>query len=264
MSLLHQSQYLTHFSTKLYLEAYYSNVESDYFRMRLLHEFFRKYSSKWNRGSARLLDFGGGPVILNYISAAPHVAEIVHAAYKDDERKEIELWKNDAEGAYGWNPHIMHVVSELEGLKGNDAWQERAALMRSKIKVVSCNIFDKHPIDPSENPNSFSIVCTSLCLEGACETVDGFKAGIKKLVRLLRLGGYITILFVEDQTYYYIGEEKWASLPISLAQVKEAVEEAGCVVLISERDPMPLKHFENPTYDDAKACVFLAAYKVKE
>ena len=63
----------------------------------------------------RLLDFGGGPVILNYISAAPHVAEIVHAAYKDDERKEIELWKNDAEGAYGWNPHIMHVVSELEG-----------------------------------------------------------------------------------------------------------------------------------------------------
>ena len=59
--------------------------------------------------------------------------------------------------------------------------------------------------------------------------MDDLKAGIKKLVKLLRLGGYITILFVEDQTYYYIGEEKWALLPISLAQVKKLWRRQGAL-----------------------------------
>ena len=55
-------------------------------------------------------------MILNYVSAAPYVAEIVHSAYTDDERKEIKLWKDDAVGAYNWNPYIKQVVSEIEGL----------------------------------------------------------------------------------------------------------------------------------------------------
>ena len=50
----------------------------------------------------------------------------------------------------------------------------------------------------------------------------------------------------------------------SVSQLKEALEEAGCVVLMSERDPTPIHHIENPTLTDYKACVFIAAYKVKE
>ena len=267
MSLIHQSQYSTRFSAKQFIEMYYSCDEQDWlnhFRRKIFHEFFKKYHSKWDGKCAKLLDFSGGPVILDYISAAPYVAEIVHAAHTEGERREIELWKNDSEGAYDWNPHIKHVVGEIEGLEGDVAWQERAALIRSKIKVVGCNIYDEHPITQNEEHNSFSIIMTSLSLESACETYDDFKAGIKKLVKLLRLGGYIVILFLEGKSFYFIGQDKWATLPVSLTQVKEAVEEAGCVILMSERDPMPLQFVENPTFSDAKACVFLAAYKVRD
>ena len=46
--------------------------------------------------------------------------------------------------------------------------------------------------------------------------------------------------------------------------MKEAVEEAGCVVLMSERDPTAIKDIENPIFTDQIASLFLAAYKVKK
>ena len=61
-----------------------------------------------------------------------------------------------------------------------------------------------------------------------------------------------------------MGEKKLPLLPLSLAQVKEAVEEAGCVVLMSERDPTAIKDIENPILTDQIASIFVAAYKVKK
>ena len=244
---------------------YYSRSWRDRpsFRSALFNKFFQKYSCKWDKSSAKLLDFSGGAVICNYISAAPYVAEIVHSAYIEEERIELELWVSDSDGAHNWNFYIQHAVSVIEGQEGENAWQNRAALLRSKIKVVSCNIEDEHPIGLSKEESQFSIICTSLALEAACKTYADFKSGVQKLVELLRLGGYITIFFVEGETFYYVGDTRFDVLPISLEQVKEAVEEAGCVVLMSEHDPMPISHLENPTLSDEIAYTFLAAYKVK-
>ena len=267
MSCTENSEYVASFSAKLYLQGYYSSVGQDWttkFRLKVIREFFQKYHSKWDRSSARLLEFSGGPVIANYISAAPHVGEIVHSAHTEGERRELELWKNNAEGAHDWLPFIKHIVSDVEGLQGEAAVQERITLLRSKItKIVSCNIHDKNPVDIEEG-EKFSIVCSSFALEVACKTYDEYKAGIKKLVKLLRLGGYIAILLAELETFYCVGKEKWSMLSVSMDQLKEALEEAGCVVLMSERDPASIHHIENPTITDDKACVFIAAYKVKE
>lgn len=265
MSLIQQSEYSSSFSAKVYLQMYYSKIEQDWisnFRKRIFNEFFQKYSCKWEKGSARLLDFSAGAVICNYISAAPHVAEIVHSAYTDDERREIELWMRNGEGAHDWNAYIKYAVNSIEGLEGDTAWKERVELLRMKMKVVSCNIYDDLPVSLTEDESRFSIICTSLALEAACKTIEDFKTGIKKLVNLLRVGGYIAILLVEDETYYVVGSNKWAVLPVSLTQLEEAVKEAGCIVLMSERDPSPIRDIENPTLSDERACVFLAAYKI--
>ena len=97
-------------------------------------------------------------------------------------------------------------------------------------------------------------------LEVACTTHEDFKAAIKNVVKMLRLVGYFVILFDEDETFYYVRGSKWAVLT---AQVQEALEETGCVVLMTERDPMPIESIENPIFFDGKAHVFLVAYKVK-
>ena len=76
---------------------------------------------------------------------------------------------------------------------------------------------------------------------------------------LIRLGGY-TILFLDEHlSFYCVGENKLAGLSLSLAQVKEAVKEAECVVLMSEHDPTPIKEIENPIFTDQIASLFLAA-----
>ena len=261
MSLIDRSQYLKCFSAKEYLRVYYSEKDwQSHFRGKLYNEFFKKYSSKWDMNNAKLLDFSGGAVILNYISAAPYVSEIVHSAYKEEERKQIELWKINAKNCHDWNPFIKYVVREIEG---DTAWQDRVEMLRSKIKIVSCNILEEHPLPLTEELNSFSVICTSFALEAACKTIDDFKSAIKKLVKVLRVGGYIAVLFAEDETFYIIGKDKWAILPISLAQVTEAVEDTGCVVVMSERDPTPLELIENPILFDGKAVGFIVAYKVK-
>ena len=213
MSVFQQSQYSICFNVKEYLEMYYRSVEQHYsnnFRLKIFKEFFQKYSAKWDENSARLLEFGGGAIILSYISAAPYVAEIVHAAYTEDERREIIKWKNDTQGAHDWTPAIKYAVAEIEGLKGDTAQEERVVLLCSKIKVCGCNIFDDHPVhvDPTEGEKLFSIISTSFVLESVCETYNDFKAGVRKLVRMLRLGGYIAILFFEEETYYTIGEDR--------------------------------------------------------
>ena len=82
---------------------------------------------------------------------------------------------------------------------------------------------DEHPITPADK--KFSIICTSLALEAACKTHDDFKASIKKLVKMLQIGGYLALVLVEEETFYFIGENKWVVLPLSLSQEKAAVEE---------------------------------------
>ena len=133
MSCTENSEYVASFSAKLFLQGYHSSVGQEWttkFCLKVFREFFQKYHSKWDRSSARL---SGGPVIANYISAAPHVGEIVHSAHTEGERRELELWKNNAEGAHDWLPYIKHIVSDVEGLQGEAAMQERITLLRSKI-----------------------------------------------------------------------------------------------------------------------------------
>ena len=225
------------------------------------YSFYAKYSCKWNLKTARLLEFGGGPVITSLISAVPYIDQITFAAYAENERKEIKLWKNREEGAHDWSSHFKHVVNEVEHIAGDDAWREREKLLRKRItSIIPCDIFSDSPLLVKQEP--FEIVTTSLCLEAACKTHPEYKEAIKKLVGLLKLGGFLLMFIVERQTFYVIGGKKWFCLYLTLEQVKEALVEAGTVILVAERDPAPMEQIQNPVVSDYKALVFVAAQKV--
>ena len=268
MTFFHGVDYRTHFSSKQFLQEYHSACEGDWtwvrhFRLRQRHNLFQRYSCKWDKDRAKYLEFGGAAVVVDLISAEPHVAEIVHAGYTQDERKELELWINKQEDAHDWTFAFQQVVGELER-KGDEAWKDREAALRSKIKIISCDIKQEHPIGPTEEPAPFTVISTSFCLEAACETFTEYKMAIKKLANLLKLGGYLIITGVEDETFYTIGQHKWSALPVTMEQVKEALVEAGFVVLMAEREPTSVESIQNPTISDGKALLFLAAYKVKD
>lgn len=262
------TSYADDFNPKELLNLFYATAEGspsekgafDFYR-RHLYNFYTKYSSKWDATTARLLEFGGGPVIAPLISAAPFVDQITFAAHLESERKEIELWKDGKKDAHDWSSHFKCTVNEVEQIPGDDAWREREALLRNRMSsIIPCDIFRDNPLLVKQEP--FEIISTSLCLESACTTYAEYKEGIKKLVGLLKPGGFILVFLVERETFYVVGNKKWSCLYLTLEQVKEALTEVGTAVFVAERDPGVMDQIQNPVIADGKGFAFLAAQKV--
>ena len=257
------------FNAKEYLNSFYGSIEGNpllsgrfTFRWEQLHNFFTKYSCKWNDKTARLLEFGGGPAITTLISAVPYVDQITFSAYLENERKEVELWKDAKEGAHDWSSHFKHVVNEMEHIAGDDAWREREKLLRKRISsIVPCDALSDSPLLIKQEP--FEIASTSLCLEAACTSYVQYKETVKKLIELLKPGGFFLIVSPERATYYMFGGKKWSCLYITMEEMKEAFAEAGATVIVAERDPASMEQIRNPVVSDSKAFVFMAAQRVE-
>ena len=206
MNVLSGKSYLTEFDCKEYVRLLvYSSFKGNAnekgsidFHRAQLYRFYTKYSSKWNNKTARLLEFGGGPVIISLISAVPYVDQIIFAAYTESERKEIELWKDGKEGAHDWSSDIKYVVYEIEDVMRDSAdtqWRAREGLLRKRISsIIACDIFCENPLLIEQKP--FEIISTSFCLEVACTTFAEYKEAVKKLVRLLKPGGFLLMIVV--------------------------------------------------------------------
>ena len=266
MSALAGRPYSDGFSAKEYLNCFYASYLTDKetfdFYRQQLYNFYTKYNCKWNNKIARLLEFGGGPVIAHLISAVPYVDQITFAAYLENERKEVELWRDGKEGAHDWSSHLKYVVNEVEHIAGDDAWREREELLRKRItNIIPCDIFSDNPLLVKQEP--FEIIFTGLCLECACTTYAEYKESVKKLVGLLKPGGFLLMLVDERETFYMVREKKFSCLSLTLEQVKEALAEAGTAILVAERDPAPMELIQNPVASDYKGFLFVAAQKVE-
>ena len=265
------SVYLENFDPKGYLNFFFTSTQATQddldrnwsfeFYKEQLFKFYTKYKSKWNNKTARLLEFGGGPSIMPLIVAAPYVSEIIFSAYLESERKEVELWKNKKESAHDWSSHFKSVVNQMERIAGDDAWREREELLRKRMSsIIGCDIFCENPLLVKQDP--FEIISTSFCLDSACTTQAEYKKGVKKLVGLLKPGGFLLLCTSECGTFCIIEEKKFPSLYITLEQVKEALSEAGTAIITVERDPFPMEEIQNPIISDSKAILFLVAQKV--
>ena len=67
----------------------------------------------------------------------------------------------------------------------------------------------------------------------------------------------------ERATYYKFGGKKWPCICITLEQLKEALTEAGMVIITAERDPASIEQIQNPVASDSKAFLFVVAQKVE-
>ena len=269
------ASYLTDFDGRNYLKSrFFSDIDRvpnaedkmllscRLFYQTQVIQFYNKYSSKWDNNTVRLLEFSGGPSIEGLISAVPHVNEIIFSAHTEGERKEVELWKFEKDGAHDWSNYFKKIVCELEKVTGDTAWCDREKLLRQRVTaIIGCDIVQDYPLSIKQDP--FEIISTSFCLEIACSTFHEYKAAVKKLVSLLKPGGFLTMFIVERETFYRVGQKKWPTLPVTLEQVKEALADAGMVVLVAERDPASIHDIENPTISDYKAVLFVAAQRVE-
>ena len=191
----------------------------------------------------------------------PYVNQITFAAYQQNEREEVELWKHKREGAHDWTSHFKYVVNEVERVVGDDAWREREELLRNRLSsIVPCDAVSDNPMIVKQEP--YDIVSTSLCLEPACASYMQYKEAVKKVVELLKPGGFFLMTIAERNTFWMVGNTRMRCLYVTLEQVKEALAEAGTAILEVERDPVSLEQMQNPVWGDKKSYAFVASHRV--
>ena len=264
------TSYAQEFDPKTYLHLY-ANVKGNPdeqlfqpFHRQQLRSFYTNYSSKWDNKTARLLEFSGGASLIGVMCAVPYVDQIIFSAHTEQERKEIELWKFEKEGAHNWSDLFKFAVNlavdRPENVPEDDKtteWRDRETLLRQRIAaIIGCDILQDYPLSTKQDP--FDIISTNYCLECTSQTYSEYKVAIKKLVSLLKPGGFLTMFADECGTFYMVGEKRWHSLYLTMEQGKEALVDAGMTVLVAER--MEMDRVQN---FDHKATFFVAAQKVQ-
>ena len=240
------------------------------FAIGKVYQFFKatKFDTVKPGETLKVLDYGCGPVIAHVISAAGIPAtEIVLAEFTNGCREAVQLWLDKDPSAWDWTPYIKYVVQTLEGNKDECEITQREENLRKSIKaVVPCDVRQDPPIAEGFAGPQYDIVMSILCLGGACETKGDYKDAIKKLISLVKPGGYL-LLFCGLKTTecygrYHIGGNKFILLGVSLEFVLESLREGGLLDVhysLLPEDSL-LKVQKDYNYDDDGFAFIVAKY----
>ena len=231
--------YHKEFDPKAYYQMYYSNVTSFQKQpLKFLHELYTSYGS--SSAGLKILDYGCGPVVAYEISAALQASEIVMAEYTEEGRKQVQLWVDKEPAAIDWSPYFKCVVVELEGNSEQEA-VAREDELRKRIKaIVSCDITADPPIQPGyEGP--YDIVFSSLALEAALSSVEGYETGVAKLAKLVKPGGKLCLCGVEGREishFYTVGSVTFYGLTVKKEVVASILTKLGFKDIRVEQAPL--------------------------
>ncbi|XP_064158167.1 indolethylamine N-methyltransferase-like [Anguilla rostrata] len=249
--------YQGHFDSREYFSAYYSSPSSgdDFlpFVLQKLHETF----SSGNIKGKKLIDIGCGPTIHGIISASKYFEEIVVSDFTDSNRREIEKWLRNEEGCFDWRPTI-EFVCELEG--GSTSPEEVEQRLRQIVKQVRrCDVRQENPFHPLTMETADCIL-SSLCLEAACKDLETYRRALRSIAALLKPGGVLVLIGVLNESFYFVGQEKFSCLVLSQSFIEETLRNLG--FSIKQVNTMHTKETDKEYYD-AEAFFYLVAQKTK-
>ncbi|NXT88994.1 NNMT methyltransferase, partial [Anhinga rufa] len=249
--------YQQSFNPREYLKEFYtfsdSQGQTNTFLMQSLKTLLKMFSLAGLRGDT-LIDVGCGPTIYQLLSACEHFEEIVALDYADQNRRELERWLKNEEGAFDWKP-IVKYVCELEG--DREKWAEKEEKLRKKVKrVLKCDVTKANPTEPVSLPPADCVLST-LCLEAACKDLATFRGALRNIGALVKPGGHLVMVTVLQETYYAFNQQVFSCLYLEKNEVEEAVEAAGFDVQFSEVQSCPSGDIRT----DCKAVLSLVARK---
>jgi nicotinamide N-methyltransferase len=194
-------------------------------QLRKIHDFYRNLQEE--QRALKILEFGGGPVIHPLISAAPYAKEIVFSEYVSRNRAAVESWKNKELHAPNYHPLIQYVVTTVEG-HGMEEVERREQLLRDKIvAIVPCDVYGDPPVGAPMGPEKYDVLSTHFCLVTACESIEMYRDGLRKLASLVRPGGYILASEAVGASFYMLGGVKFPDLTLDKDVIRQALVDAG-------------------------------------
>ena len=227
-----------------YLRSRYPNPEDarSKFNLHCFHEFYQQYHTQWNHSEARVLELGGGPVIVPLISAAPFVSEIVFSEYAEDNRAQVQLWKDNNPTAHDWMPYFRYVVNKLEGNVDPEAATARGRLLRNRLShIVSCDVNADQILQCEAVRKPFDIISESACIEAAVDSSSQYKKNVAKLRPLLKKGGLLMGSHGLGISGWTVQGKQYTCFPLTEDLIITSLQEADFSVLERKIESMPLK-----------------------
>ena len=244
-----------------YLLWYYSSIDEFHaFSLKCLDRFFKSYQPP--AGGAKLLEFGGGAVVSNLISAAPKCKEIVFGEFREDNRERIHQWLRKDPLSFNWHQFFSYVVGTLEG--GTEVnIEERKELLRNTFKAVVP--FDIFQADPVKDKGPYDIITSALCLEYLDLTKKEYVECVAKVAHLLKPGGIFVIQALENVHSWVTAYETTNLTSISREFLQEALEVAGFSQIRMEFLPREYLDEQNlETVPGISSLMFVVATKVAD
>ena len=216
------------------------------------HHFYKNYNEFWDPHSATLLEFGGGPSISPLFSACPFVSKIVFTEYTAVWRKQVEMWKAEDPGAFDWTTFCKYVIEDLEGNRDKTEINKRLSDLRTKVAVIAeCDFHCDDPIAPNlVPPDGFDIISHSYVFTSCVSTMDDMVAGLKRLSKLLKPGGFLTGVMEGEMDWYKVSpnSEPVMTLWVSDKDVPEMFGRAGFIIVEHKHirvEPSPLEKVQS-------------------
>ena len=206
-----------------YLSERYNTIDNyQEFYLKNLDQFFESYQPP--AGGAKLLEFSGGGVVCQLISAAPKCKEIVYSEFIEGNREVMNLWLRKDPSAYNWHQFFSYIVRTLEGGTEKDVEERKKLLRKTVTAVVPCDIFQADPVD---DKGPYDILSTALTLEYLGLTKEQYKESLTKLAHLVKPGGFL-LMQAHENVHSLVHNGKTAKEnPLSREFLRESLQSAG-------------------------------------
>lgn len=221
------------FHAQMYLCEYYSRVGAE---NRALLEFLRRaYATIFARlGSARLLEFGGGPTIYQLISAAQFPVAIDFSDYLGENLAEVRAWLDDEPSQFGWDEFVRYALACEQRPAGPAAIERRKQLLRSRVRqLLRCDAKSATPLG-SPPPAPYDIVSINFVLESITQDRAEWHSLLDHVVPLVGPRGYLLMSAILGATRYRVGQLYFPAVPIALDDICQRLAQSGFSMLSSE------------------------------
>lgn len=183
------------------------------------------------------LEFGGGPTIYSLITAARTAGRIHFCDYNDECLREVNLWLNNDQAAFGWNHFIDYALQCEKGSRerqSDEDIQARANLLRQRIRQLShCDIFTPDPLLGCSE-GLYGVVANTFCLDSIVEDKTQWVHLNQKLANMVDSNGLYVTVSLLNASHWTTGGIRHPAVTLTLEDVINLYADLGFRLTHSE------------------------------
>lgn len=168
------------------------------------------------------LEFGCGPVIIHALPLTRFVDDLHLADYLPDNLRQIQLWLDDDDDAFDWDPFIQDVmVMEQQAIQ----LEERKAQLRAK--VTNLRHGDIRRSVPLGNETRYDLVTSFFCVEAVANDLVQWQEYMANLASLVAPGGVLVLAAMRNCKAYQVLNHLFSSCPVDETNLAALLPKLG-------------------------------------